>query len=68
VTVPAGTFDDCLRVRRVRVRGSASSNSSDDDDKVFWFCAGIGKVKELSEIGGGTEELVSCDIPGGLCP
>lgn len=68
VTVAAGTFDDCIRVRRTRVRGSASTNSSDDDDKVFWFCAGIGKVKELSDIGGGTEELVSCDIPGGLCP
>ncbi|HKU44694.1 MAG TPA: hypothetical protein VJR89_41325 [Polyangiales bacterium] len=67
VTVPAGTFTDCMRVRRTRVRGNASK-SADDDDKVFWFCRGIGKVKELSEIGGGTEELVSCKIPGGLCP
>lgn len=67
VTVPAGTFADCLRVRRTRVRGNPA-NASDDDDKVFWFCAGIGKLRELSEIGGGNEELVSCDIPGGLCP
>jgi hypothetical protein len=67
VTVPAGKFDDCMRVRRERIRGNAA-NSSDDDDKVFWFCPGIGKVKELSEIGAGTEELVSCKIPGGLCP
>jgi len=67
VSVPAGTFEDCMRVRRVRVRGNAS-NAADDDDKVFWFCAGIGKVKELSEIGGGSEELVSCEIPGGSCP
>jgi hypothetical protein len=67
VSVPAGDFDDCMRVRRTRIRGNPA-NASDDDDKVFWFCAGIGKVKELSEIGGGDEELVSCDIPGGLCP
>jgi hypothetical protein len=67
VSVPAGDFDDCMRVRRTRIRGNAA-NASDDDDKVFWFCAGIGKVKELSDIGGGNEELVSCDIPGGLCP
>jgi hypothetical protein len=67
VTVPAGAFKDCLRVRRTRIRGNPA-NASDDDDKVFWFCAGVGKVKELSEIGGSDEELVSCDIPGGLCP
>jgi hypothetical protein len=67
VSVPAGDFDDCMRVRRTRIRGNPA-NASDDDDKVFWFCAGIGKVRELSEIGGGNEELVSCDIPGGLCP
>jgi hypothetical protein len=67
VSVPAGKFDDCMRVRRERIRGNPAK-SADDDDKVFWFCPGIGKVKELSEIGGGTEELVSCKIPGGLCP
>jgi hypothetical protein len=67
VSVAAGDFDDCIRVRRTRIRGNPA-NASDDDDKVFWFCAGIGKVKELSEIGGGNEELVSCEIPGGLCP
>ena len=67
VTVPAGKFDDCMRVRRERIRGNPAK-SADDDDKVLWFCPGIGKVKELSEIGGGTEELVSCKIPGGLCP
>lgn len=67
VSVPAGKFDDCMRVRRTRVRGNPTK-SADDDDKVFWFCPGIGKVKELSEIGAGSEELVSCKIPGGLCP
>jgi hypothetical protein len=67
VTVPAGKFDDCMRVRRERIRGNPAK-SADDDDKVFWFCPGIGKVRELSEIGGGTEELVGCKIPGGLCP
>lgn len=67
VSVPAGDFNDCLRVRRTRIRGNPA-NATDDDDKVFWFCAGIGKVKELSEISGSNEELVSCDIPGGLCP
>ncbi len=67
VSVAAGKFDDCMRVRRTRIRGNPP-NASDDDDKVFWFCPGIGKVKELSDIGGSSEELVSCDIPGGLCP
>lgn len=67
VTVPAGEFEDCMRVRRTRIRGNPA-NASDDDDKVFWFCPGIGKVKEQSVIGGGLEELVSCEIPGGLCP
>ena len=67
VTVPAGTFDDCIRVRRTRIRGNPA-NAADDDDKVFWFCRGIGKVNEVSEIGGSSEELVSCTIPGGSCP
>jgi hypothetical protein len=71
VTVPAGTFDECMKVRRLRVRNVGGTGSSDDDDKVFWFCKGIGKVKESAVIQGAettNEELVSCDIVGGACP
>jgi hypothetical protein len=69
VTVAAGTIDNCLQVRRLRARGNPA-NASEDDDKIFWFCQGIGKVREEAVVagGGGTEELVSCEIPGGSCP
>jgi hypothetical protein len=67
VTVPAGTFSDCLRVRRNRVRAPGSEMKEGDDD-LFWFCPGIGKVREEDQITGQTEELVSCVVPGGACP
>jgi hypothetical protein len=40
---------------------------SEDDNKRFWFCPGIGKVREEDDAGK-VEELVECDVPGGRCP
>jgi hypothetical protein len=54
VKVPAGTFN-ALLVRRVSM-GETGGGS----DKRYWFVKGIGKVKEM---GGQTEELVSCSLP-----
>lgn len=67
VTVPAGTFDDCIVIYRVRER-SVGSTASDEDNKRFWFCPGVGKVLEEDEGTAKREALFSCDIPGGLCP
>jgi len=50
VTVPAGTF---TAVRLHKVTSGAA-------DKMFWFVAGVGKVKET---GDQTEELVAYTLP-----
>lgn len=67
VTVPAGTIENCIRVRRARVR-AAGDTPADDDVDLFWFCKGIGKVLEESVATGQREELVSCSVPDGECP
>jgi hypothetical protein len=67
VEVPAGTFQDCLRVRRTRVRETTAEPVAGDED-LFWFCPGIGKVKEQDQATLELEELLSCDIPDGACP
>jgi hypothetical protein len=67
VSVPAGDFDDCLRVRRARVNETTGQPIATETD-LFWFCAGIGKVREEDQTTLEAEELVSCDIPGGMCP
>jgi hypothetical protein len=67
VEVPAGSFSDCLRVRRSRIR-AATSPAVEGDEDLFWFCAGIGKVREEDQVSGEREELVSCVVPDGACP
>jgi hypothetical protein len=67
VSVPAGDFEDCLEVVRSRVRMPGQSAGEGDED-AFWFCPGVGKVREQDLLTGETEELVSCDVPGGDCP
>ncbi|MDD9942100.1 MAG: hypothetical protein OXU20_13730 [Myxococcales bacterium] len=67
VSVPAGEFDGCLRVHRVRDR-AVGTDPGDGDDKRFWYCPGVGKVREENDVDGSTEELVSCEVPGGACP
>lgn len=49
MTVPAGTFDDCLRVREYSL-----TNPSDVTDK--WWCKGVGLIKDTSD-----GELIASD-------
>ncbi len=63
VTVPAGTFEGCLEIRRNRIRAAGVAPGA-GDVKSFWFCPEVGKVKELDEGAGKTEELISCTLPG----
>lgn len=67
VVVPAGTFEDCVHIRRMRVR-DAEDPTAEEDDKDYWFCPGVGKVLELTPTERTREELLECDIPGGACP
>lgn len=67
VEVDAGKFTDCIVIYRTKIR-SAGSTAGEEDNKRYWFCAGVGKVKEEEETTNKTEELVSCEIPGGQCP
>jgi len=67
VVVPAGTFTGCMRIQRSRVR-AAGAVAAEGDEDLFWYCPGIGKVREEDQITGQTEELVACDVPGGACP
>jgi hypothetical protein len=71
VEVPAGSFRDCLKVRRLReasVGDAGTSGSIDEKEKRFWFCDGVGKVREDSLTTDNQELLLSCDVPGGACP
>jgi len=53
ITVPAGTFKDCVRTREYSL-----TNPSDITDK--WWCPGVGLVKDTSD-----GELVASDaLPG----
>jgi hypothetical protein len=59
LTVPAGTFNDVIRVRRDRV------GFTNDSNKQFWFAPGVGKIRELDLLSGDIEELTAYTIPGG---
>lgn len=69
VMVPAGTFTECTALVRSR-RGADGGPPAmgEERDKRFWFCPGVGKVKEENLTDGGTEVLLSCFVPGGNCP
>jgi hypothetical protein len=67
VKVVAGTFEHCLKVLRERVLMAGDMPAS-DDVKTYWYCPGVGKVKEVAPNASSSEELVSCDIPGAACP
>lgn len=59
VTVPAGTFD-CIAVERVRTTGMSAG-----EKVLFWYAAGIGKVREERPAEGRIEALTAVSIPGG---
>lgn len=50
VTVPAGTFSDCIRFKEVGV-GEREIKT----EKHFWLARGVGLVKETSVVGGGCD-------------
>lgn len=62
VTVPAGTFNDCIKFKEVGVwQGQVTT------EKHFWLARGVGLVKERSVIGGGCDSgyLFGFDNEGG---
>jgi hypothetical protein len=66
VTVPAGTFRNCLRIRRERDLTNPDLMGATDQaeqDKLFWFAPGVGKVREENSMTGMTEVLVDYEIP-----
>jgi hypothetical protein len=56
VTVPVGTFDNCVVVKRTSTFGSSS------EIKLYYFAKGVGKVKEVT--GGKVEQLVEYSVAG----
>jgi hypothetical protein len=65
VKVPAGEFRDCLRVRRVRALDDPSIDdpmAQEEQDKLYWFAAGVGKVREENVMTGSTEVLTTYDL------
>jgi hypothetical protein len=54
ITVPAGTFDT-VEVQRI--------NPDANETKLFWFAAGVGKVREEDTGSGATEELTQYSVP-----
>jgi hypothetical protein len=54
ITVPAGTFSDCLKVvARGDQRGGSMGQSTTKIEASSWYCPRVGLVKSLSKIGGG---------------
>jgi hypothetical protein len=51
VTVDAGTFSKCVRLKK--------AGSSTDAGKTYWYCLGVGKVKELGRAGSGQNEYLT---------
>ena len=54
LTVPAGTFKS-VKIRR--------DNVSDPETKLFWFAAGVGKIREENPSTGAVSELTAYEIP-----
>ena len=47
VTVPAGTFANCIKVRWKFSRTAANGSYQQTDDVTFWLAKGVGIVKEV---------------------
>jgi hypothetical protein len=65
VKVPAGTFRNCVRVRRIRALDDPSIDdptAQEEQDKLYWFAPGVGKVQEENTMTGSTEQLESYDL------
>jgi hypothetical protein len=65
VKVPAGTFRNCVRVRRIRALDDPSIDDptqQEEQDKLYWFAPGVGKIQEENVMSGSTEQLESYDL------
>jgi hypothetical protein len=63
MTVPAGTFENCLRLDIVMAPPGDSGEAYS-----VWIAKGVGKVKEFYPVGSYTRELVSATVGGGDYP
>lgn len=60
------TFRNCVRVRRERVPGATSGTTygiQGEEDNLYWFAPGVGKVYEENLTTGNTEILIEYQIP-----
>ncbi len=56
------TYSNCLKVRRSKDWAAAES-AEDAQEKLYWFCPGVGKVREQNVDSGNFEELVEYSLP-----
>lgn len=55
------SFTNCVKVRRSK--DWAATDGEDAEEKLYWFCPGVGKVREENVVSGNYEELTEYDIP-----
>jgi hypothetical protein len=74
--LPVGTFTGCIQMNRERLEDEyfdidlADPNPTRGYIKNYWFCPGIGKVKEqevVDDENPRTEDILYFCIPGGMC-
>ncbi len=66
VDVPAGVFRSCMRVRRERDYDTSAPDGgtlAEEQEKRYWFCPGVGKVREQSIMTMSYEVLTKYDLP-----
>ncbi len=56
------SFSDCVRVRRTK-DWAAVDSTDDAQEKLYWFCPGVGKVREENVDSGSYEELTEFSLP-----
>jgi hypothetical protein len=60
------TFRNCVRVRRERIPGATSgptAGTQGEEDNIYWYAPGVGKVYEENLTTGNTEVLIDYRIP-----
>lgn len=55
------SFTNCVKVRRSK--DWAAVAGEDAEEKLYWFCPGVGKVREENVTSGNSEELTDYDLP-----
>jgi hypothetical protein len=55
------SFKNCVKIRRGK--DWAATSGEDVEEKLYWFCPGVGKVREENVVSGNYEELVDYKIP-----